>query len=139
MQQQPQQLVSIVVPCFNEEAVIQETHSALTTMAAHLDDLDYEIIYANDGSRDRTGEILERLQRADPHVRVIRLSRNFGHQAAVTAGLEHAAGDAVVLLDADLQDPPDVIPRMIARWREGYDVAYGERSARDGETRFKLA
>jgi glycosyltransferase involved in cell wall biosynthesis len=137
--QRPQQLLSIVVPCFNEEAVIEATHRALSRMATRLDDLDYEIVYVNDGSRDRTADILETFQTADPHVRVIQLSRNFGHQAAVTAGLEHAAGDAVVLIDADLQDPPDVIPRMIARWREGYDVAYGERSARDGETRFKLA
>ena len=137
--QQPQQLLSIVVPCFNEEAVIEETHRELSRTAARLDNLDYEIIYADDGSRDRTPEILERLQRADARVRVIRLSRNFGHQVAVTAGLEHASGDAVVLIDADLQDPPDVIPRMVARWREGYDVAYGERASREGETRFKVA
>jgi polyisoprenyl-phosphate glycosyltransferase len=137
--QQPKQLLSIVVPCFNEEAVVEETHRALVRVAARLDDLDYEIIYVDDGSRDRTPELLEALQKADTHVGAIRLSRNFGHQVAVTAGLEHASGDAVVIIDADLQDPPDVIPQMIVRWREGYDVAYGERVSRDGETRFKLA
>jgi dolichol-phosphate mannosyltransferase len=83
--------------------------------------------------------MLEELQRTDPHVRVIQLSRNFGHQLAVTAGLEHATGDAVVLIDADLQDPPDVVPEMVALWRDGYDVAYGERISRQGETRFKVA
>src|SRR4051812_38143512 len=122
--QPAEQRLSIVVPCFNEEAVIQATHRRLTTVAERLDDLEYEIIYADDGSRDRTPQILECLQRADPHVRIVRLSRNFGHQVAATAGLEHASGDAVVLIDADLQDPPDVIPLMVARWREGYDVAY---------------
>jgi dolichol-phosphate mannosyltransferase len=137
--QQPRQLLSIVVPCFNEEAVLETTHRRLTAMAVRLDDLDYEIIYADDGSHDATPDVLASLQRADPHVRVIRLSRNFGHQVAVTAGLEHASGDAVILIDADLQDPPDVIPLMIARWREGYDVAYGERISRAGETRFKVA
>src|ERR1700712_5630228 len=139
MLQQSQQLLSIVVPCFNEEAVIEETHSRLTRMATRLSDLDYEIVYVDDGSRDNTANILEQLQQSDPCVRVLRLSRNFGHQIAVTAGLEHASGDAVVLIDADLQDPPDVIPQMIARWREGYDVAYGERVSREGETRFKIA
>jgi glycosyltransferase involved in cell wall biosynthesis len=139
MLQQSQQLLSIVVPCFNEEAVIEETHSRLSRMAARLSDLEYEIVYVDDGSSDRTPFILEQLQQGDPCVRVLRLSRNFGHQIAGTAGLEHAAGDAVVLIDADLQDPPDVIPQMVTRWREGYDVAYGERVSRDGETHFKIA
>jgi polyisoprenyl-phosphate glycosyltransferase len=139
MLQQSQALLSIVVPCFNEEAVLQETHFRMSRMAARLTDLDYEIVYVDDGSQDGTASILEQLQLSDPHVRVLRLSRNFGHQVAVTAGLEHAAGDAVVLIDADLQDPPDVIPQMIARWREGYDVAYGERVSREGETHFKIA
>jgi polyisoprenyl-phosphate glycosyltransferase len=136
---QQSQLLSIVVPCFNEEAVIEETHSRMTRMAARLNELEYEIIYVDDGSHDGTAGILERLQQSDPRVRVIGLSRNFGHQIAVTAGLEHAKGDAVALIDADLQDPPEVIPQMVARWREGYDVAYGERVSRDGETRFKIA
>ena len=139
MLQQSQQLLSIVVPCFNEEAVLHETHSRMTRMAARLNELEYEIIYEDDGSQDGTAAILEQLQQSDPCVRVIRLSRNFGHQVAVTAGLEHASGDAVALIDADLQDPPEVIPQMVARWREGYDVAYGERVSREGETRFKIA
>jgi polyisoprenyl-phosphate glycosyltransferase len=138
MLEQSQQLLSIVVPCFNEEAVIEETHCRLTRMAARLNDLEYEIVYVDDGSRDRTAGMLEQLQQSDPCVRVLRLSRNFGHQIAVTAGLEHASGDAVVLIDADLQDPPEVIPQMVARWHEGYDVAYGERVTREGETRFKI-
>ncbi|HYW32422.1 MAG TPA: glycosyltransferase family 2 protein [Gemmatimonas sp.] len=136
---QQQQLLSVVVPCFNEEAVIDETHRELSRVVSRLESLDYEIIYVDDGSHDLTPERLEALQEGDAHVRVIRLSRNFGHQLAVTAGLEHAEGDAVVLIDSDLQDPPEVIPLMIARWREGYDVAYGERVSRDGETAFKKA
>jgi polyisoprenyl-phosphate glycosyltransferase len=139
MLQQSQQLLSIVVPCFNEEAVIEETHHRMSRMAARLTDLECEFVYVDDGSSDDTVRILEQLQQADPSVRVLRLSRNFGHQIAVTAGLEHASGDAVVLIDADLQDPPEVIPQMVARWREGYDVAYGERVSREGETRFKKA
>lgn len=130
-------LLSVVVPCFNEEEVIQETHSRLAAILATLD-LDFEIIYVDDGCRDRTAELLRDIQAQDNRARVVRFSRNFGHQIAVTAGLEHAAGDAVVLIDADLQDPPEVIQDMVARWREGYDVAYGTRTDRAGETAFKL-
>ena len=135
----PKQELSVIVPCYNEEAVLAETHRRLTTVLDELDDLDYEIVYVDDGSRDRTPGILAALQAGDDRVRVIRFSRNFGHQTAVTAGLEHATGDAVVLIDADLQDPPEVIPEFVARWREGYHVAYGVRTDRPGETRFKLA
>jgi dolichol-phosphate mannosyltransferase len=103
-----------------------------------LPDLDYELIYVDDGSRDQTPQILGELQREHERVRVIRLSRNFGHQMAVTAGLENASGDAVVVIDADLQDPPEVITEMIERWRAGFHVAYGLRIERSGETRFKL-
>jgi dolichol-phosphate mannosyltransferase len=130
-------LLSIVVPCFNEEAVLEETHRRLVTLLDRLDDLDNEIIYVDDGSRDRTPEILERLQAQDARVRVLRFSRNFGHQVAVSAGLEHAAGDATVVIDADLQDPPEVIPEMVRLWRDGYHVAYGQRTDRPGETAFK--
>jgi dolichol-phosphate mannosyltransferase len=135
----PTQQLSVIVPCYNEEAVLAETHRRLTAVLDDLDDLDYEIVYVDDGSRDRTGYLLAALQASDEHVRVIRFSRNFGHQTAVTAGLEHATGDAVVLIDADLQDPPEVIPELVARWREGHHVAYGVRTERPGETRFKLA
>ena len=130
-------LLSIVVPCFNEEAVIRETHRRLVATLDTVPDLDFEIIYVDDGSRDATLNLLRNLQQADARVRVLALSRNFGHQMAVTAGLQHVAGQVVVLIDADLQDPPEVIPEMLDRWREGADVAYGVRTQRDGETRFK--
>jgi dolichol-phosphate mannosyltransferase len=131
-------LLSVVVPCYNEEAVLETTHARLRGTLDHLAGLRHEIVYVDDGSRDRTGAILAALAAADPCVRVVRFSRNFGHQVAVTAGIEHAAGDAVVLIDADLQDPPEVIAEFVARWREGYHVAYGLRTGRAGETRFKL-
>lgn len=131
-------LISIVVPCYNEEAVIPELHSRLGSVLEQIEGSSFEIIYANDGSRDRTPEILRQLQACDRQVRVVSLARNFGHQIAATAGLEHASGDAVVIIDADLQDPPEVIPEMIARWRDGYQVVYGMRSKRAGETTFKL-
>jgi dolichol-phosphate mannosyltransferase len=132
-------LLSIVVPCFNEAEVLWATHGRLVHALARLQDLDFEIIYVDDGSRDATPDMLREIQALDPRVRTLRFSRNFGHQTAVTAGLEHSSGDAVVLIDADLQDPPEVIADMVARWREGYHVAYGVRTDREGETRFKLA
>ncbi len=131
-------LLTTVVPCYNEEAVLSETHRRLTSVLAGLDGLDYEIVYVDDGSLDGTRAALRALQAEDAHVRMVALSRNFGHQVAATAGLEHAAGDAAVLIDADLQDPPEVIPEMVERWRQGYQVAYGQRADRAGETRFKL-
>ena len=132
-------LLSVVVPCYNEEAVINETHRRLAAVLGRLPGLDYEIVYVDDGSGDRTALLLQQLQRADRRVRVVRFSRNSGHQIAVTAGVEHAGGDAVVLIDADLQDPPAVIAEMVDRWREGYDVAYGVRTDRPGESAFKRA
>jgi dolichol-phosphate mannosyltransferase len=101
--------------------------------------MDYEIVYVDDGSRDRTPMLLQQLHAGDRRVRVVQFSRNFGHQIAVTAGVEHASGDAVVLIDADLQDPPDVIHEMVQRWNEGFDVAYGVRTDRPGESAFKVA
>jgi polyisoprenyl-phosphate glycosyltransferase len=130
-------LVSIVVPCYNEEAVLGEFHARLTSVLDQTGDFNGEIIFVDDGSNDQTGELLQQLQTRDNRVRVVLLSRNFGHQIAVTAGLEHAAGDAVVIIDADLQDPPEVIPEMIERWRDGYQVIYGLRAGRAGETAFK--
>lgn len=130
-------LLSVVVPCYNEEEVLPETHRRLSTAVAGLVK-DYEIVYVDDGSRDRTGELLADLQALDERVRVVRLARNFGHQLAVTAGIDHARGQAVVLIDADLQDPPEVIGEMLARWREGYHVAFGVRTDRRGESPFKL-
>ncbi len=131
-------LVSVIVPCYNEEQMIAETGRQLVVTLAGIEDIDFEIIYVDDGSRDATGDVLHAIQGADSRVRVIRFSRNFGHQLAVSAGLEHAAGDAAVIIDADLQDPPGVIPEMIARWRDGYQVVYGMRTDRAGETTFKL-
>jgi len=133
------QQLSVIVPCYNEEAVLEETHRRLSGVLERIDGIGYEVVYVDDGSRDGTARVLADLQTDDHHVRVVRFSRNFGHQTAVTAGLEHAKGDAVVLIDADLQDPPEVIPEFVARWREGYHVAYGVRTRRMGETQFKLA
>lgn len=131
-------LLSVIVPCYNEEAVLRATHERLATVLAGMSSLDYELIFINDGSHDDTQLILTQLQLVDRHVRVLLLSRNFGHQIAVTAGLEEASGDAVVIIDADLQDPPEVIPQMVQLWREGSDVVYGLRIDRKGESAFKL-
>jgi glycosyltransferase involved in cell wall biosynthesis len=129
-------LLSVVVPCYNEEAVLAESHRALLQHTQGLG-LEVEVVYVDDGSTDRTADLLRRLAAEDPRVRFLRLSRNFGHQIAATAGLDHARGDVVVLIDADLQDPPEVIPRMVEKWRQGYQVVYGRRRRRDGETAFK--
>ena len=131
-------LISIVVPCYNEAPVLRETHRRLTELADRVADVRFEFIYVDDGSRDDTAAALHELSQADVRVRGIRLSRNFGHQIATTAGIENAKGDAIVVIDADLQDPPEIIDEMIVRWREGYDVAYGQRIERAGETRLKL-
>jgi len=129
---------SVLVPAHDEEAVLAECHRRL---AAVMDSTGepYEIVFIDDGSRDRTGEILRDLAAADPNVKVISFSRNFGHQVAISAGMDRAAGAAVVVIDADLQDPPEVILDMIARWKEGWDVVYGKRGERRGETAFKKA
>ncbi len=131
-------LLSVVVPCFNEQEVLHETHRRLTETFEHEPSVQLELIYVDDGSRDATMAILRELQRTDRRVRVVSFSRNFGHQFAVTAGLDHAAGDAVCVIDADLQDPPEVILQMLERWRRGVDVAYGVRTEREGESALKL-
>jgi polyisoprenyl-phosphate glycosyltransferase len=131
-------LISVVVPSFNEEDVIVSTYHRLVDALESLPRADFELVFVDDGSRDSTLEILQTLQATDRRVRVVGFSRNFGHQIAVTAGLEHAAGDVVVLIDADLQDPPEVIGEMLLRWRRGADVAYGVRAEREGETVFKV-
>jgi len=130
-------LLSVVVPCHNEEAVVGSTHERLVAAVAGSG-MDLEIIYVDDGSRDATLARLEAIATRDPRAVVVEFSRNFGQQAAMSAGLAQARGDAVVIIDADLQDPPEVIPEMVRAWREGADVAYGRRRSRDGETRFKL-
>jgi glycosyltransferase involved in cell wall biosynthesis len=131
-------LVSVIIPCYNEAEGLRETHRRVTEVLSSLEAYRHEVIYVDDGSGDRTPELLRELQAGDPQVRVVYLSRNFGHQFAVSAGLAHASGDAVAIMDADLQDPPQLIPEMLARWREGYEVVYGVRTDREGETRFKL-
>ncbi len=131
-----QQVISVVVPVYNEEAVVFESYKRLTGVLKALPD-PYELIFVNDGSRDATADILRRICGTDPAVHLIDFARNFGHQTAITAGMNYASGDAVVVIDADLQDPPEVIPAMIDKWREGYDVVYGQRAKRKGETFFK--
>lgn len=131
--------VSVVVPCFNEQEVLHETHRRLSASLDSLERCSCEIIFVDDGSRDATPDILRSLAAADPRVKAVFLSRNFGHQIAVTAGIDFAAGDVVVLIDADLQDPPAVIAEMLDAWRAGADVAYGQRRTRSGESTFKLA
>ncbi len=130
-------MLSVIVPCFNEAEVIEHTHQRLTAALEKITP-DFEVIYVDDGSRDRTAELLREIQSGSSRAKVIRLSRNFGHQIAVSAGLEYARGQAVVLIDADLQDPPEVIADMMAKWREGFHVVYGQRTERSGETKFKL-
>ncbi len=129
---------SIVVPAFNEEQVIVELTRRLTAVMDALD-APAEAILVDDGSADRTYELMRDVARADPRFRLVRLSRNFGHQIAITAGLDLAAGDAVIVIDADLQDPPEVALELAARWREGYDVVYAVRETRAGDQRWKRA
>ena len=130
-------LLSVVVPCFNEHAVIVETHRQISAALDEMQGFDFEFVYIDDGSEDGTLDLLRDIQRNDSRVRVIALSRNFGHQVAIVAGLHEALGDAVAVIDADLQDPPSVIADLAARWRDGVDVAYGERTERAGETNLK--
>jgi polyisoprenyl-phosphate glycosyltransferase len=131
------ELLSVVVPCANEQEGLRETNRRLVTVLESLP-MDFEIIYVDDGSSDFTPDILRELQASDPRIRVVRFSRNFGHQMAITAGVEHASGDAVVIIDGDLQDPPEVILHFVEKWNNGYEVVYGVRTERDGESAFKL-
>jgi polyisoprenyl-phosphate glycosyltransferase len=130
------ELMSVVAPIFNEEALIDEFYAR--TCAA-LEGVPFELVLVDDGSTDGTPLRLEQLAASDPRVRIVFLSRNFGHQTALTAGLDHARGDAVVMLDADLQDPPELITTMLDHWRAGCDVVYAVREHRQGESRFKLS
>jgi dolichol-phosphate mannosyltransferase len=128
-------LLSVVAPACNEQELITEFHRRTT---AALEGLPFELVIVDDGSTDQTPRLLHEIAAADDRVRVVTLSRNFGHQAAITAGLDRARGDATVMIDADLQDPPEVIPEMLEHWRDGADIVYGVRRERAGETRFKL-
>ena len=131
-------LLSVVVPVFNEAEVIDAFYKRLKKLVDSLNPLSYEIIFVDDGSRDGSYHKLVELANSDPNVRVIKFSRNFGHQLAITAGIDAAKGDAVVVIDSDLQDPPEVIEKFIKKWEEGYDVVYGIREKREGETKMKL-
>jgi polyisoprenyl-phosphate glycosyltransferase len=131
-----QAVLSIVAPIYNERESVEELWRRLTPALASLGP--YEIVLVDDGSTDGTWEALRELSARDEHLRLLRLSRNFGHQIALTAGLDAAGGEAVVLIDGDLQDPPELIPELVARWREGFDVVYGVRERRDGESRLRL-
>jgi dolichol-phosphate mannosyltransferase len=128
---------SIVAPAYNEEKVLPELYQRVCAVMEAVGE-SWELILVDDGSRDHSAEVIAGLHAQDHRVKGLAFSRNFGFQVAATAALEHAQGDAVILTDADLQDPPEVYPEMIARWREGYDVVYGVRASREGETWFKL-
>ena len=133
-------VLSLVLPIYNEEAIIPELDRRLRAFLADVGSGvgdAWEVIFVNDGSKDRSLALLKELAAAEPRYKVLSLSRNFGHQMAITAGLDRASGDAVVVMDADLQDPPEVVRQMVARWREGFDVVFGVRSRRHGETAFK--
>jgi dolichol-phosphate mannosyltransferase len=129
--------LSLVLPIYNEEEVIPELHKRLQEFLTKLA-LPAEVVFVNDGSRDRSMELLRGIAGEEPRYRVVSFARNFGHQRAITAGVDFARGKAVVVMDADLQDPPEVVLEMVAKWREGFDVVYGRRRKRAGETWFKL-
>ncbi|MNP06502.1 hypothetical protein D3C76_984890 [compost metagenome] len=130
-------LISIVVPMYYEEKVADECYKRLKKVM-NDNNINYEFIFVNDGSKDKTFEILNKIAEEDNNTKIISFSRNFGHQIAVTAGVDKAKGDAVVVIDADLQDPPELIPKMIDLWNEGYKVVYAKRKKRKGESFFKL-
>ena len=132
----PKPVYSVVIPAYNEEEVITESYKRLTTVMQSMNE-SYELIFINDGSRDRTAQIIADIIHSDPNVRLINFARNFGHMPAITAGMEYAQGSAIIIIDADLQDPPEVLPDMAALWKEGYDVVYGKRKERRGESFFK--
>ena len=129
-------LISVIVPLYNEEEVLPESYRRLTSVLSGMEE-NYELIFVNDGSRDKTFAMASDIQKKDPHVVLVDFSRNFGQQMAVSAGLDQARGDAVVIIDADLQDPPELIPQMVEMWKGGVEVVYGKRKSRQGESVFK--
>ena len=128
---------SIVAPVFNEEETLPHFYRRVVEVMEGIGD-SFELVLINDGSRDGSFRTMQELHTCDPRVRVIDFSRNFGHQIAISAGLDHARGNAVIIIDSDLQDPPEVIPQLVARWKDGAEVVYAQRSMRKGETKFKL-
>lgn len=130
-------VLSVIVPIYNEEEVIPVLYSRMTSVLDGIGET-WELVCVNDGSRDRSLQLLRDLHAQDERVKIVNFSRNFGHQVAISAGMDYAQGDAVVIIDADLQDPPELIPEMFEKWREGYEVIYAVRADRQGESRFKL-
>ena len=131
--------LSIVVPCFNEEATLPELHRRVTRAAEDIAGQDFELVLVNDGSRDRTWQVMQALTAQDARIVAVNLSRNHGHQLALSAGLSILRGERVLILDADLQDPPELLPEMMRLMDEGADVVFGQRRHRDGESLFNLA
>lgn len=130
--------LSIIVPMYNEEETVQECYNRISNICNSIENYDYEIIIVNDGSKDKTLDILEHFAQNDKNLKIISFSRNFGHQCAVTAGLKYVSGDAIVIIDSDMQDPPELIPEMLKLWEQGNEVIYGKRKKREGESKFKL-
>lgn len=134
----PMRMLSVIVPCYNEEEVFEMAHSRLSQVMQDLSNYKYEIIFVNDGSQDQTLVLMQEACKKDARCKYISFSRNFGHQVAITAGLDYCKGDAAVVIDADMQDPPEVIKTFVQKWEEGYEVVYGKRNQREGESHFKL-
>lgn len=126
---------SVIIPVYNEAEVLQSSYERLTEVLQKLK-ANYELLFVNDGSKDGTKAQLDQIEKQDTNVKVLHFSRNFGHQLAITAGVDYASGEVVIVIDADLQDPPELIPEMIQKWQEGYDVVYAKRLARKGESSF---
>ncbi len=130
--------ISVVIPMYNEEEVVKTSYLRIEKVLEELKQYEYEIIFIDDGSKDKTLELLQEIAKENEKVKILSFSRNFGHQVAVTAGIQYVTGDAVIIMDADLQDPPELIPEMIALWEEGNEVIYAQRKSRKGESAFKL-
>lgn len=123
--------ITVIVPLFNEEEVLKECYNRISNICNSIENYEYELIFVNDGSKDKTLNILEQIASEDKNVKVISFSRNFGHQCAVTAGLRYVTGDAIVIIDSDMQDPPELIPEMLKLWEQGNEVIYGKRKKRE--------
>jgi glycosyltransferase involved in cell wall biosynthesis len=131
--------ISLLIPAYNEQEVLRHLYERLNKLAGQTPDYDFEFLFINDGSRDKTLEIIKGFAESDHRIAYVNLSRNFGKETAMLAGIDHVTGDATVIIDADLQDPPELIPQMIAFWEEGYDDVYAKRRSRAGESWFKKA
>jgi glycosyltransferase involved in cell wall biosynthesis len=129
--------ITILIPAYNEEEVLNQLYSRLTNVMNEITDYHFEVLFVNDGSKDKTLEIIKEFHEIDKRISYVNLSRNFGKEIAMSAGFDYALGDAVIILDADLQDPPELIPEMILYWEEGYDDVYAKRRSREGESWFK--